>query len=129
MSTEIEWYKSRIKRLEAAHKELIAALDESLNWLDVFYNDAGPRKARAVFARFTDLWQDGKIAFKGTAFYWKAKVYKEGSKYGIDGGPISNLMISMDQFSEDIWIYDRSWSTLKPPEELLKAILAEVVSA
>jgi len=73
-----------------------------------------------------DRWQDGKITFKGKKFDWKAKVYPEGSKYGIDGGPVSKLIISTDPLDDDIWVYDRGWRDPKPPEELLKAILKKI---
>ena len=75
------------------------------------------------------MWHEGTILAptkegKTVVHYW-AKVYDEGSQYGIDGGRISKLTLKMD--GEWIATYDRGWD-IKPtcPEaEMALAILME----
>ncbi len=65
------------------------------------------------------LWREGTIGIpvnKGKetkiAHYW-AKVYDEGSEFGIDGGRISKLRITIN--GETVVSYDRGWEI--EPEE------------
>ena len=64
------------------------------------------------------LWKEGSIGIplkdggKKIAHYW-AKVYDEGSEFGIDGGRISKLMITIDK--KTVVNYDRGWD-IKPDE-------------
>jgi hypothetical protein len=57
------------------------------------------------------LWKEGSVEIKvngekKTAMYW-AKVYDEGSVYGIDEGRISKLQIKIDGVT--VACYDRGW--------------------
>ena len=78
----------------------------------------------------TIIWKKGCIGIpqdggKYKAVHYEAKVYDEGSQYGIDGGRISKLALKMD--GEWIATYDRGWD-IKPtcPEaEMALAILME----
>ena len=54
------------------------------------------------------------------AHYW-AKVYDEGSEYGIDGGRISKLQIRIDGVT--VVNYDRGWD-IKPDENDEAAAIA-----
>ncbi len=63
------------------------------------------------------LWKEGAIGVPVNgetkiAHYW-AKVYDEGSEYGIDGGRISKLQIRID--GQTVVSYDRGWD-VKPDE-------------
>ena len=71
------------------------------------------------------LWREGTIGIPkvhggGIAHYW-AKVYDEGSEYGIDGGKISKLMIKID--GETVVSYDRGWS-IEPDEKNTATMIA-----
>ena len=65
------------------------------------------------------LWKEGTIGIpvKGgktkIAHYW-AKVYDEGSEYGINEGRISKLRINID--GETVVNYDRGWD-VQPVDE------------
>ena len=56
----------------------------------------------------------------GVAHYW-AKVYDEGSDYGIDDGRISKLLIEIDGIK--VVNYDRGWD-IKPDEDDIRTMLA-----
>jgi hypothetical protein len=45
-------------------------------------------------------------------YHYTAKIYSEGSEYGIDGGPVSKLHIE-DPEGQTICSYDRGWD-IKP---------------
>ena len=53
------------------------------------------------------LWREGALKVKNTSFHYWAKVYDEGSEYGIDGGRVSKLMIK--QNDKIVCNYDRGW--------------------
>ena len=65
------------------------------------------------------LWHEGtiEIPMKGKktkiAHYW-VKAYDEGSEYGINGGRISKLTITID--GEKVVNYDRGWD-IEPAED------------
>ena len=65
------------------------------------------------------LWKEGTIGIpvKGgktkIAHYW-AKVYDEGSEYGINEGRISKLLITIG--GETVANYDRGWD-IEPAED------------
>ena len=63
------------------------------------------------------LWHEGTIGIpkdghNRIAHYW-VKAYNEGSCYGIDGGKVSKLTITIS--GETIVEYDRGW--VKEPDE------------
>ena len=63
------------------------------------------------------LWKEGTIEIlvngeKKIARFW-AKVYDEGSEYGINGGRISKLEIEIDR--KTVVNYDREWD-IEPDE-------------
>ena len=66
------------------------------------------------------LWKEGTIGIpvKGgktkIAHYW-AKVYDEGSEYGINEGRISKLRITID--GETVVNYDRGWDVQTVDED------------
>ena len=71
-----------------------------------------------------DHWVDGTIE----SFRFQAKVFDEGSKYGIDGGRVSKLFVwdASIGFGSCIVCYDRGWD-VRPKgneqQELLRALI------
>jgi len=59
------------------------------------------------------LWHEGALKVYGINYHWWAKVYDEGSEYGIDGGRVSKLMIKQD--NRIVVNYDRGWD-IEPQE-------------
>ena len=53
------------------------------------------------------LWREGALKVYNSSFHYWAKVYDEGSEYGIDGGRVSKLIIKRD--GETVCNYDRGW--------------------
>lgn len=68
---------------------------------------------KAEFTEFNnnDNWVEGKVE----NYEFGAKLYDEGSEWGIDGGRVSKLTIADEN---DNWIcnYDRGWD-IKPEEK------------
>lgn len=71
--------------------------------------------------RFKNGWAEGIVG----PYRWQAKVYDEGSEFGINGGRISKLAI-WDEKKRYIVNYDREWDiepkTVKA-QQALEAIL------
>ena len=72
-------------------------------------------------------WHEGTIGSPVTgskkmkiAHYW-VKAYEEGSDYGINGGRISKLTITID--GEKVVNYDRGWD-IEPDENNEAALIA-----
>ena len=42
------------------------------------------------------MWKEGAILIRGKVYKYQAKVYEEGSEYGIEGGRVSKVMIKHD---------------------------------
>ncbi len=53
------------------------------------------------------MWKEGSIRVGSSIFHYWAKVYDEGSIYGINGGRISKLTLKRD--GEFVCNYDRGW--------------------
>ena len=77
------------------------------------------------------LFKEGTIGFlsgknKNKIVHWWAKVYDEGSEYGINEGRISKLTIKVD--GKTTLSYDRGWD-LEPSEddEVTKRALAVIL--
>ena len=74
------------------------------------------------------LWHEGTIGINAFsedkktvgARYW-VKAYDEGSEFGIDGGRISKLRITIN--GETVVSYDRGWD-IKPDENNEAAMIA-----
>ena len=79
------------------------------------------------------MWEDGYFKIDGIELKYHAKVYDEGSKFGINGGRISKLMVNYCREGDDVWelddaiiFYDRGWlvkPTTKFGEKALKHLL------
>lgn len=54
-----------------------------------------------------ELWHEGDLQVGKTNYHYWAKVYDEGSEWGINEGRISKLMIKQD--SKIVCNYDRGW--------------------
>lgn len=59
-------------------------------------------------------WIVGKVWIDGEEYRVNAKVFNEGSEFGIDNGTVSKLWIAKDD--DTIVNYDRGWD-VKPPKE------------
>lgn len=76
-------------------------------------------------------WYQGQIEYDGTAYTFQAKIYDEGSIYGIDGGRVSKLTIvrTGDSWTRAVYHYDRGLDVDDAPAGLLAAVLAVANSA
>lgn len=57
-------------------------------------------------------WVSGKVELFGIVYEYQAKVYDEGSIYGIGGGPVSKLHIKRESdygWNREICSYERGW--------------------
>lgn len=57
------------------------------------------------------MWQEGIVEIGGIRYRFCAKVYDEGSVFGIDGGRVSKLWIARIVSGEETVVcsYDRGW--------------------
>lgn len=79
--------------------------------------------------RENPVWIVGSVVCNGKQYSISGKVYLEGSKFGIDNGPISKLWIKDMEKSKVIVNYDRGWD-VKPTDEnkdLYEAIMKLLV--
>ncbi|MHB8963093.1 MAG: DUF7678 domain-containing protein [Saccharofermentanales bacterium] len=53
------------------------------------------------------MWKEGSLKIHNSIFHYWMKVYEEGSKFGIDGGRVSKLMLKRD--GKVVCSYDRGW--------------------
>ena len=60
------------------------------------------------------MWKEGSIKANGEIFHYWMKQYEEGSRYGINGGRISKLMLKRD--GEIVYNYDRG-EDIEPVDE------------
>ena len=65
------------------------------------------------------MWKSGLLNIDGVVYEWDAKVFDEGSRFGIDGGRVSKLEIrTYDKHEKPKLIcnYDRGWD-IRPQNE------------
>ncbi len=74
-----------------------------------------------------DLYIVGNAQYNGVDYKIDAKVFLEGSEYGIDNGPISKLSIKDIAKNELIVNYDRGWD--KKPDEQNEFLYKETIKA
>ena len=67
------------------------------------------------------MWRTGAMLIHGKVYKFQVKIYKVGSKYGIDGGKISKLWISCEDMV--VASYERRWD-VKPASEDAKLAVA-----
>ena len=60
------------------------------------------------------LWREGEIKIGKSSYRYCAKVYDEGSEWGINEGRVSKLWISKD--GKTVCNYDRGWD-IEPAED------------
>ena len=60
-----------------------------------------------------ELWHEGDLQVGKTSYHYWAKVYDEGSEWGINEGRISKLTIKID--GKTVVSYDRGWD-IEPDE-------------
>lgn len=72
------------------------------------------------------IWIKGTIKINDTEYEVQAKVFLEGSEFGIDNGPISKLTIKNLNNKNTIVNFDRGWD-IKPKNKEDKEIYKEIV--
>ena len=77
------------------------------------------------------MWEDGTFEIDGVKLKYHAKVYEEGTGYGINNGRISKLMVNHDKgdgvdgewnLDDTIIFYDRGWN-IRPKTKFEKKVL------
>ena len=66
-------------------------------------------------------WINGEVDVFGERFEYQAKVYDEGSMFGIGGGPVSKLIIkpaNMPSWQYAICSYDRGWDVMPQGDDI-----------
>ena len=53
------------------------------------------------------MWQEGSLKVYNSIFHYWMKVFDEPSRFGIDGGKVSKLMLKRD--GKIVCNYDRGW--------------------
>ena len=60
------------------------------------------------------MWREGSVLVAGEVYRYWMKVYRGGSEFGIDGGPVSKLRIEKDE--RVVCSFDRGWD-VEPVDE------------
>jgi hypothetical protein len=58
------------------------------------------------------MWKNGTIDVNGKLYDYQAKVYDEGSRFGIGGGRVSKLLVKRTEdkyWNNPVVSYDRGW--------------------
>lgn len=76
------------------------------------------------------MWFDGEFEIDSVIFRYEAKVYDEGSKYGINGGRIPKLRIESFYYGyPEVCIqYDRGEWLMEPKNDFAKKALNYVLN-
>lgn len=62
------------------------------------------------------MWDFGVVAVNGSVYYYEIKHFRDASKYGIDGGRISKMLIRK---GDDFLVsYDRGWNLKREDDEI-----------
>ena len=73
------------------------------------------------------MWKTGRIAaLNGEVYSYEAKVYEEGSVFGINEGRVSKLQIK-DRQDRVVANYDRGWD-VEPQSEAVGFVVYALVS-
>lgn len=72
------------------------------------------------------MWEHGEFTINGCNFCYSAKVFEEGSQFGIKNGRISKLEIRDIDTNEVVVNYDRGWD-IRPGRNLDKQALNYVL--
>ena len=71
------------------------------------------------------MWNEGILQVDGKQVYFQAKVYDEGSQFGINNGRISKLYASVN--GKVLFTYDRGWD-VKPKDAFSQDALNELLA-
>ena len=74
--------------------------------------------------------ENGTVEVNGRRYDYSAKVYDEGSVYGIDGGRISKLLVKLAEdkaWNRPVISYDREWDV--EPADADAAAALEAIKA
>ncbi len=72
------------------------------------------------------MWKEGSIKANGEIFHYWMKQYEEGSRYGINGGRISKLMLKRN--GKIVYNYDRG-EDIEPVDENTKLAVETLLRA
>ena len=70
------------------------------------------------------MWKTGAILIRRKVYKYQVKQFEEGSVFGIEGGRISKLFITLDGI--EVASYDRGWDT-EPADEAAALAVAIVL--
>lgn len=70
------------------------------------------------------MWKNGCVEIDGQLVYFEAKVYDEGSAFGVGNGRVSKLTLDTDDGL--LAHYDRGWD-VRPVNDLAKQALTAVL--
>lgn len=78
------------------------------------------------------MWEEGSVVIDGARFLYNARVFDEGSRFGINRGRISKLKVVKD-IGDNSWSmdnvviqYDREW-VIHPETDLTKKVLTYII--
>ena len=66
------------------------------------------------------MWKEGSLRVNGDIFHYWMKIYDTGSRFGIDGGRISKLMLKRND--EIVYNYDRGEDITPVDENTILAV-------
>lgn len=67
------------------------------------------------------MWKTGSMLIHGKVYHYQVKVSNEGSVFGIDGGKIFKVWITLGE--DEVMCYDRGWD-VEPQDEDTELALA-----
>lgn len=73
------------------------------------------------------MWKYSNLILDGENYICEAKVYDEGSQYGIDGGRVSKLRITHVRTGKDMVVYEREWIIPRPEDGTTAGKLLQTV--
>lgn len=133
-----DWRKDRLKAVNAKEnslfiftdqngdKDKVTATDEEAAWQEMSRKWATPMKDLRTMLKVerqnsSTGWESGTANHNGRRYTFSAKVYEEGSDYGINGGRISKLLVK-DSTGKEVVVYERGWD-VHPTDDDAKTVL------
>ncbi|MBQ8837433.1 MAG: hypothetical protein IJ002_08025 [Clostridia bacterium] len=72
------------------------------------------------------MWKEGALRVNNSTFHYWIKVFEDGSRFGINGGRISKLMLKRN--NEIVCNFDRGWD-VKPVDNDTELALAILIAS
>jgi len=82
----------------------------------------------------SEAWFDGTLEHGGIQYGWSAKIYPDGSNWGVQGSAVSKLTVvpleedGFGDFSRAVLNYDRGWD-VNPPSSAWEFWVARLCAA